>query len=81
MKLWFKTAAKAEGLQLPDNLTARGHRSGIGTAAKKLGVNVAIFCQLVDLDVEGKTLFMMYRRNNLMCTLVLQRRFFADLLQ
>jgi hypothetical protein len=77
MNLWFKTAAKAAGLQLPDNLTAHGHRSGGGTAAKKLGVDVAIFCQLADLDFEGKTFFRKYWRNNLMRTLVLHRRFFA----
>jgi hypothetical protein len=42
---------------------------------------VAIFCQLADLDVEGKTFFRKYWRNNFICTLVLQRRFFADLLE
>jgi hypothetical protein len=42
MNLWFTTAAKAAGLQLPDNLTAHGHRSGSG-AATMLGLDVAIF--------------------------------------
>jgi hypothetical protein len=81
MNLWFTTAAKPAGLQLPGDLTAHGHRSGSGTAAKELGVDVAIFCQLADLDVEGKTILKKYWRNHLMCTLVLQRRFFADLLE
>jgi hypothetical protein len=79
-ELWFTTAAKAAGLQLLDKLTAHGHRSGSGTAVKKLGVDVAIFCQPADLDVECKTSFRKYWRNNLMCMLVLQRRLFADLL-
>jgi hypothetical protein len=45
MNFWFTTAAKAAGLQLLDKLTAHGHRSGSGTTVKKLGVDVAFFCQ------------------------------------
>jgi hypothetical protein len=48
----------------------------VGQLQQKLGVDVAIFCQLADLDVEGKTFIKKkYWRNSLMCTLVLQRRF------
>jgi hypothetical protein len=54
---------------------ARGHRSGGGTAAKKLQVELAVLCQLADRDVKGEPFFRQYYQSNLNCTLVLQRRY------
>jgi hypothetical protein len=81
MNSWLRQAAKAAKIDLPVGLTAHCHRSGSATAAKKLQVDVAVFCQIADWDVGGKTFFDKYYRSNLKCTLALQRRFFADLLE
>jgi hypothetical protein len=81
MNLWFTTAAKAAGLQLTDKLTSHDQRSESGTAARKPGVEMAIFFQQADFDVDGKTFFKNYWRNNLMYMLVLQEVCLADLLE
>jgi hypothetical protein len=47
--------AKAAKIDLPVGLTAHCHRSGSATAAKELQVDAAVFCQIADWDVGGKT--------------------------
>jgi hypothetical protein len=81
MVKWLKQAAKKATLALPEGLTSRCHRSGAATAAKKLGVEAASLCQLSDWDEDGITFRKRYWRSTLECTLLLQRRFFADLLE
>jgi hypothetical protein len=81
MVKWLKQAAKKATLALPEGLTSRCHRLGAATAAKKLGVETASLCQLADWDEHGITFQKRYWRSTLECTLLLQRRFFADLLE
>jgi regulator of RNase E activity RraA len=57
MNSWLRQAAKAAKIDLPVGLTAHCHRSGSATGAKKLQVDVAVFCQIADWDVGGKTFF------------------------
>jgi hypothetical protein len=68
MNLWLRQATKAAKIALPVGPTAHCHRSGSATAVK-LQVDVAVFCQIADWDVGGKTFFEKYYRSILKCTL------------
>jgi hypothetical protein len=81
MGKWLKQAAKRVKLALPEGLSSRCHRSGAATAAKKLGVETASRYQLVDYDEDGLTFRKRYWRSTLECSLLLQRRFFAHLVE
>jgi hypothetical protein len=81
MVKWLKQAAKRATLALPEGLTSRCHRSGAATVTKKLVVETGSLCQLADWDEDGIPFRKRYWRSTLECTLLLQRRFFADLLE
>jgi hypothetical protein len=80
MNSLLRQAAKVARIVLPDGLTEHCHRSGSATAAKKLTLTLQSSASL-PIGMWYKTLFKAHYRSNLKCTLVLQIRSFADLLE